>query len=210
MFYRAFTRFVLGTILGLFVLSLVTARCSAQDETPPIRLEGMIGMSQPGYKLLYLQDIQAAIKARVDAGAQRINIIIDSPGGVVDAQAKNLLAYLNELREAHIIVSCHVDNLAASLAMSVFSYCGERSASPKAKLIWHSMRAITPAGIVITQYDAEELATHLKAGNEILFRRLFELSGNRDLIELMAKHEVVWPPKVLASIIPGLLTVTEE
>lgn len=78
----------------------------------------------------------AWMDASEKAGASALLLIIDSPGGSVDAGFKIIKA----MEQLHVPVTCKVDGMAASMAFAILEGvgCSERAATKRSVLMAHS------------------------------------------------------------------------
>ncbi len=226
MFFQSLKLYLCSTIAALLALALVFLLCVlAQDanasETTdnatitlsnPLEIQGVIVpnalTSMFSFTLTTpINQVAAEFAKRVAMGIPVIDIAINSPGGVTDKNAMGFIAMMADARSKGIEIRCKVAELAASLAFSIFSNCTQRYATEKATLMWHSARVMVDKGEQITQYDAEALAALLKALNTKLFARLKEIVKDGEYVDLMSRHEVLWPAPVLARRFPSLVQI---
>jgi hypothetical protein len=225
MIFQQVKMYLLGTVATLLALAvlfllLVTSACATELPQRPtiemdknaLEIQGVI-VPNPMTALFAFQvttpinQVAMEFQKRVAMGLPVIDININSPGGVTDRNALGFLAMMVDARNKGTVIRCKVNQLAASLAFSIFSNCSERYATENASLLWHSARVIVEKSEQITEYDAEELARQLKALNKILFARLKEIVGDDEFVDLMSRHEVKWNALVLARRFPALLQI---
>jgi ATP-dependent protease ClpP protease subunit len=88
-----------------------------------------------------------------------INILIDSPGGLVDG-GELLLQAMKKLKAHGVPIRC-VAKKAESMAMFVLGECTERYALPDSVYLWHPVKATT--NDAISAEDAEKMLNDLRA-----------------------------------------------
>ncbi len=103
-----------------------------------------------------------------------IDIIIDSPGGSVNAGLYFIEA-MHALQEKNIVIRCHVENLAASMAYVIFTQCNERNALPYALLLFHPPRV--QGKFLITPQFATSLSESLTLCEQILVGLIIPVMG---------------------------------
>lgn len=107
------------------------------------------------------------VKSLVDNGDKDIVIVIDSPGGDVDAVSETFIGYLEFLGSRGVRTHCIVDGRAESLGMVIHSRCSHRYATVGSKLLWHSANIDLSEGINV--FEAERLVTYMHELNERLW-----------------------------------------
>ena len=78
-----------------------------------------------------------------NVGQEVIAVIIDSPGGYVDAMF-DIAAQWRVLQREGFIIECHVKGMAASAAFFLLTQCDRRIGYPDTVLMWHQISISFP------------------------------------------------------------------
>lgn len=102
-----------------------------------------------------------------------INIYINSPGGSV-AAGDMIIHEMEKAKAAGVSFSCYVDDMAASMAFQILTYCNNRYAFPTSRLLWHPVRVVLLRQ-VMTPKVSYALAQDLIAVEKELLRPLLSV-----------------------------------
>lgn len=87
---------------------------------------------------------------------ETVDIVIASPGGVVDEG----FSFINKMEEAKAIglhIRCYVAEMAASMAFQILVHCDERYALSRSFLMWHHARVFIGGGLQPVPLTASQL-----------------------------------------------------
>lgn len=168
-------------ILFSVLVSMFTACATTAPANPPV---GPVGLTLvQAENLVYVRDeinesilIQASKLSLLAAtkDVTHINIIINSPGGMVFFGD----FFINAMKAAQargIKLVCVVPTMAASMAFSIFNECDERYALSKAKLLFHPVR--TQIRGYVTAYDMVPVVQELAQDDLNVMRSIKERTG---------------------------------
>ena len=154
-----------------------------------LRLVGEIGQNSLGFAN------QLMALAEADA-KEDINIIINSPGGMVMAGGIILQA-MEAVQSRGIKLNCIVPIYAASMAYTIFHQCDRRYAFQNSLLLFHPIRTFLQEPI--TGRDAQKIADALNPYDEALRTELKKSGLSDKEIEEAYYAEKMWTARELAT-----------
>lgn len=122
-------------------------------------------------------DIANGIERVSAAKSAPIHLVINSPGGIVDA-GRLVIQAMDMARQRGSKVVCTVGILAASMAFQLLSHCDERYALKNSLLLFHPSRVFV-RGEALTASQMKIIASEL---NKI------DVKANKDNIEMMSAN----------------------
>ena len=186
-------------ILALLVLMshttpVVAAPVTTKVYTPAadiIKIEGLIDHTSA------LGTVNSLLRAR----SQRITILINSTGGVVDAG--NLIIDVMQSLKAHgVSVECVVTESGKSMAFIIFTHCSKRYALPTAIMMMHEVRMVPPP--MLTSKQAKEIAKEIDAVEIPIRKALYKnFPLKRKLFDYHYGNATYLTGTVIATLLPG-------
>jgi len=182
---KLFTKTLAAVLLsGCASLGAGKAPTAAVSLNPgrTLYISGVI--AQNGIRLS--QDI---MKLAIQDTTQDINLIINSPGGII--MAGNMIIQAMNIAQARgIKFNCVSGIMAASMAFSIFHHCDNRYAFPQSLLLFHPARAM---GIdTITGRQAQDIADQLLPMDADLLEDLKSMGMDQALMEKAYYDERMW------------------
>lgn len=177
------------------IIALLWATSSVA-QTADIVIEGRIG-----------QNMAKASEALVKVAAKqdKVNIVIDSPGGSVYA-GWTFIRTLRQVQARGVTVDCYVSGMAASMAFQILSFCDGKYSLSYALLLWHPVRATVPEGI--TPRFARLLAKDLRDMEKQLVKELRNnLTFDDDFFSYHYIQETLHLATTLRDEVPGIKLV---
>jgi ATP-dependent protease ClpP protease subunit len=142
-----------------------------------------------------------------------VDMIIDSPGGRVDAGFQFIIL-MKQFQRAGGIIRCSVVSMAASMAYHIFLHCNERHALEESLLLWHRARVNVGGfmGTPMTYNEASALAVQLKQLDDHIFLDISRaMSGASDkFLRYHFERETMHVASVLSLSVPGFMIVHES
>lgn len=154
-----------------------------------IKVVGEIGQSSIG--------IANSLMTLAEAdGKEDINLLINSPGGMVMAGGIILQA-MEAVQQRGIKINCIVPIMAASMAYTIFHHCDRRYAFQNSLLLFHPIRV----GIqgYLTGRDAQKVADDLNPYDTSLREELLKSGLSAADIEKAYYEERLWTARELAT-----------
>lgn len=147
-----------------------------------------------------LIDAMAALKAHPES----LSVYINSGGGEIGRNGHTFVQLLAKSAAMGTKVTCVVDEMAASLAMVIFSNCSERIMRPNSKLMWHSARVVLSAQTQLDQTQATQLLNYLTELNNVLWSPLKAILNDNIGFQAACDQEYVWPAEQIIKTYPQL------
>lgn len=148
--------------------------------------------------------LAAAVEMLAQESTDPIDIVIDSPGGMV-TPTHYLLNAMEAAKGRGVVFRCAVINMAMSAAFFVFANCNERYALPWAMLMWHPISQRIRS---VNADEAEMIATELRqadAAFKLSAVRAMRVSG--DFYDLHSVAETKWIASSLAMVTPKFMRI---
>jgi ATP-dependent protease ClpP protease subunit len=185
--------------LAAVLSCLLWATFADAEPDPLIFIDGMITDES-------ITPIKAALQQRLLVPSkQSVDILIDSPGGVVTAGQEliNLIALLKGQKRT---VNCYTLSMSASMAFYIYSQCTNRWALPGSYLLWHGAR-IGVSG-VLTRESATNWAESLQHDDRLMLYQLYgALRMKADVILHHFNRETLWSGYELNEADPHFLKI---
>lgn len=147
-------RRILVALLFLVASLTPTARADQQPAQPVVaslRIEGFINDET-------VKSFEQHLVAAAAANAQTVRVLINSPGGEVDAGMR-IARYLERIP---VPVTCIVDGEAASMAFIILQSCQFRVATARATLMTHEPLQMVTTDTYLTMSRMRELLDELR------------------------------------------------
>lgn len=133
-----------------------------------------------------LMDYMDKLLVSSEPAPSNINIILDSPGGSVNA-GFTFISRMNLLKARNTKFTCYVIDMAASMAFHFLTQCDTRIVLDKSALLWHRAR-VQAGSTPITAPLAMDLSRDLQAVDDIIFIDLMKTVGKTMAHEDLAYH----------------------
>lgn len=119
-------------------------------------------------------------------------IIINSPGGFVDAGVK-MQDRINEERASGVKIICYVDSRAHSMAFNILTNCDLRYSMSRSLMLVHKIRLMNCPDLALTGKNLRKIADELDKGDEP-YRQANAKAMNMKLEEYdsFADDEITW------------------
>lgn len=145
-----------------------------------------------------------------DKSSEDIVLILDSPGGSVDA-GYWFVNHMQEVQARGIHISCVVGSEAASMAFQILLHCNSRFGLPTSMLLFHGARVQVMFG-VLDQQVSEKLARDLASINNLVRGDVskYLVGASSADIQMHFLAETFHTPAGMNLLSPGFIQVQEN
>lgn len=204
------------TLLAIFSILLLSTAMSAdsireriksssewdvRELHNPIEIIGPI-TNQP-HRGVDLRKIYKEMVERVKNGAERIEVIIDTPGGVYNSATQAFLAFMDLAKKNDVVIACTVTGQAASMGAIIMSHCHERYMVVGTGFLVHSVQ-ISP-GQRINSNNVGDLAKSIERLNATVWAKTIKLFDNIEYFNANFVIERMIPAAELATKCPDMV-----
>lgn len=141
----------------------------------PIRIEGPI-TNRDVEGEVHLGKVHEQMIEQIKNGADRIELLIDTPGGAYDPISQSLLSFMDLAQKHNVVIACTVTGRAASMGAVLLSHCHERYMVATSFLLVHSVQIQT--GRRINANNINDLVGTIKELNARIWASTIELFNN--------------------------------
>jgi ATP-dependent protease ClpP protease subunit len=163
-------------------------------------------------------DDQTALKFELEilAGTSKpgdLIVLINSPGGLVTAGKRIIVAIETEKRNGHKVI-CVVTRHASSMAFNILTHCDSRLALPKSIFMFHPVAVQLPRGMDrLTPKVLRELLSEIeKDEEEFRSANIKALNMSPEDYDTFANEETLWRAETLLSrkYLHGIVIITAQ